>query len=176
MDNPLFLPIFPNQPTAAMPHSFGYRAHTRHLFARDFGKHGNIALSTYLHTYKVGDLVDIKGNGAVQKGLPHKFYHGKTGVVWNVTPRAIGIQVNKLHRNRIIRKKIHVRIEHVKKSTCRDDFLNRVRKNEQIKKDARATGKRTEIKRLPVQPRGTQHVKGTNVQDLFPLAYAGLNV
>ncbi len=51
-------------------------------------------------------MVDIKGNGAVQKGLPHKFYHGKTGVVWNVTPRAIGIQVNKLHRNRIIRKKI----------------------------------------------------------------------
>lgn len=37
--------------------------------------------------------MDIKGNGAVQKGLPHKFYHGKTGVVWNVTPRAIGIQV-----------------------------------------------------------------------------------
>jgi large subunit ribosomal protein L21e len=121
-------------------------------------------------------LVDIKGNGAVQKGLPHKFYHGKTGVVWNVTPRAIGIQVNKLHRNRIIRKKIHVRIEHVKKSTCRDDFLNRVRKNEQIKKDARATGKRVEIKRLPVQPRGRQFVKGANVQDLFPLAYAGLNV
>ena len=40
--------------------------------------------------------MDIKGNGAVQKGLPHKFYHGKTGVVWNVTPRAIGIQVRLL--------------------------------------------------------------------------------
>ena len=39
-----------------MPHSFGYRAHTRHLFARDFGKHGNIPLSTYLHVYKVGDV------------------------------------------------------------------------------------------------------------------------
>ena len=159
-----------------MPHSYGYRAHTRHLFAREFGQHGNIPLSTYLHTYKVGDLVDIKGNGAVQKGLPHKFYHGKTGVVWNVTPRAIGIQVNKLHRNRIIRKKIHVRIEHVKKSTCRIDFLNRVRKNEEIKKEARTTGKRVEIKRLPAQPRTGGHISGKNVQDLVPLAYAGLNV
>lgn len=84
--------------------------------------------------------------------------------------------MNKLHRNRIIRKKIHVRIEHVKKSTCRDDFLNRVRKNEAIKKEARATGKRTEIKRLPVQPRNTGFVSGRVVQDLFPLAYAGLNV
>lgn len=84
--------------------------------------------------------------------------------------------MNKLHRNRIIRKKIHVRIEHVKKSTCRDDFLNRVRKNEQIKRDARATGKRVEIKRLPVQPRNVGIISGKNVQDLFPLAYAGLNV
>lgn len=120
--------------------------------------------------------MDIKGNGAVQKGLPHKFYHGKTGVVWNVTPRAIGIQVNKLHRNRIIRKKIHVRIEHVKKSTCRDDFLNRVRKNEEIKKAARNGEKRVEIKRLPTQPRTGGTISGKNVQDLFPLAYAGLNV
>jgi hypothetical protein len=40
----------------AMPHSFGYRAHTRHLFAREFGQHGNIPLSTYLHVYKVGDV------------------------------------------------------------------------------------------------------------------------
>lgn len=123
-----------------MPHSFGYRAHTRHLFAREFGERGTIPLSTYLQNYRVGDLVDIKGNGAVQKGLPHKYYHGKTGVVWNVTPRAIGIQVNKLHRNRIIRKKIHVRVEHVKHSTCRQDFLNRVKLNEEKKKAAKASG------------------------------------
>jgi large subunit ribosomal protein L21e len=42
-----------------MPHSFGYRAHTRHLFARKFGQRGNIKLSTYLHTYKVGDVSKI---------------------------------------------------------------------------------------------------------------------
>lgn len=33
-------------------------------------------LSTYLVNYKVGDVVDIKGNGMIHKGLPHKFYHG----------------------------------------------------------------------------------------------------
>lgn len=30
---------------------------------------GMIALSTYLTQYRVGDIVDIKVNGAVQKGL-----------------------------------------------------------------------------------------------------------
>lgn len=28
-----------------------------------------IALGTYMKTYKVGDIVDIKANGAVQKGV-----------------------------------------------------------------------------------------------------------
>lgn len=44
-----------------------------------------IPLSVYLKQYRVGDIVDIKANGAVQKGMPHKVYHGKTGVVYNVT-------------------------------------------------------------------------------------------
>jgi large subunit ribosomal protein L21e len=59
-----------------MPHSFGLRARTRHLFSRAFREKGSIRLSTYLKTYKVGDIVDIKANGAVHKGMPHKFYHG----------------------------------------------------------------------------------------------------
>ena len=33
-------------------------------------------MSTYLITYRVGDIVDIKANAAQQKGMPHKFYHG----------------------------------------------------------------------------------------------------
>ena len=31
----------------------------------------------------------------VLQGMPHKVYHGRTGVVWNVTKRAIGVEVNK---------------------------------------------------------------------------------
>ena len=27
--------------------------------------------------------------------MPHKFYHGRTGIVWNVTKRALGVEVNK---------------------------------------------------------------------------------
>lgn len=36
-----------------MPHSFGYRARTRDMFARDFGKNGVNPLSIYLKNYKV---------------------------------------------------------------------------------------------------------------------------
>jgi large subunit ribosomal protein L21e len=58
-----------------------------------------------MKVYKVGDIVDIKGNGAVQKGMPYKFYHGKTGRVFNVTPHALGIIVNKRLRGKIIPKR-----------------------------------------------------------------------
>lgn len=36
-----------------------------------------------------------QGNGAQQKGMPHKSYHGRTGRVYNVTPHAVGVIVNK---------------------------------------------------------------------------------
>ena len=107
------------------------------------GERGTIRTSTYLQTYKVGQLVDIVGNGAVQKGMPHKFYHGKTGLVWNVTPRAVGVQVNKRVGNRILPKRLHVRIEHVKHSSSRKDFLERVIRNEKIKQDNKQSGSQT---------------------------------
>lgn len=78
-----------------MPAGHGLRSRTRDLFARAFRKKGYIPLSTYLKTYKIGDYVDVKVNGAVHKGMPHKFYHGRTGRVWNVTKRAIGVEINK---------------------------------------------------------------------------------
>lgn len=37
----------------------------------------------------------FQGHGAVQKGMPHKIYHGKTGRIFNVTPHAVGVVVNK---------------------------------------------------------------------------------
>lgn len=48
--------------------SGGLRAGTRYAFARRFRQKGSIPLSTYLRVFKVGDVVDIKANGAVQKG------------------------------------------------------------------------------------------------------------
>jgi large subunit ribosomal protein L21e len=82
-----------------MPAGHGVRARTRDSFSRPFRKKGYIPLTTYLRTYKIGDYVDVKVNGAVHKGMPHKFYHGRTGCVWNVTKRAIGVEINKQVRS-----------------------------------------------------------------------------
>ncbi|CAG9865324.1 unnamed protein product [Phyllotreta striolata] len=155
-----------------MTNSKGYRRGTRDLFARRFKKHGVIPLSTYLKVYKVGDIVDIKGNGAVQKGMPHKVYHGKTGRVFNVTAHALGVIVNKRVRGRIIPKRINIRIEHVNHSKCREDFLQRVKSNELLRKKAKEENVRVELKRLPAQPRQAHIVSGkAGAQLLAPIPY-----
>uniref|UniRef100_A0A8D2DDB0 60S ribosomal protein L21 n=1 Tax=Sciurus vulgaris TaxID=55149 RepID=A0A8D2DDB0_SCIVU len=78
-----------------MMNTKGKRRGTRYMFSRPFRKHGVVPLATYMRIYKKGDIVDIKGMGTVQKGMPHKCYHGKTGRVYNVTQHAVGIVVNK---------------------------------------------------------------------------------
>ncbi len=50
-----------------MPGGHGTRARTRDLFQRGFRQKGFIPLSVYLRTFKIGDYVDVKVNGAVQK-------------------------------------------------------------------------------------------------------------
>mmetsp|Transcript_10572 Transcript_10572/g.15845 ORF Transcript_10572/g.15845 Transcript_10572/m.15845 type:complete len:159 (-) Transcript_10572:32-508(-) len=134
-----------------MPHSFGVRGRTRKKFSRDFRTNGVNPLSIYLINYKIGDYVDIKANPSVHKGMPHKVYHGKTGVIWNITNRAIGVKVNKQVNGRIIVKKIIVRVEHLRPSRCRSDLQQRIVRNAKLLKEAK--GKKVVTKRLPKQPK-----------------------
>ena len=155
-----------------MPHSFGYRARTRDMFARPFRKRGVIPISTYFTEYNQGDFVDVVGNGAIHKGMPHKYYHGKTGIVWNVTKRAIGVEMKKQVGHRYMTKRIHVRVEHVKQSRCRVDFLARVKRNEALKAESRKTGKKVQMKRLPAQPKPGKAVRRhVDVETIAPAAY-----
>ena len=131
-----------------MPHHRGYRAKTRDLFSRPFRRHGQAPLSKLMATFHRGDYVDVKVDGSVHKGMPYKFYHGRTGRVFNVTPHAIGVLVNKQVRSRIVKKKIHARPEHLTLSRCREEFLNRVKNNEIFKK----SGKKDSLKRQPQGP------------------------
>ncbi len=48
--------------------------------------------------------------------MPFKFYHGRTGRVFNVNPRAIGVELLKRVGTRYMNKRINVRLEHIKRS------------------------------------------------------------
>ncbi|KZT43844.1 hypothetical protein SISSUDRAFT_977759 [Sistotremastrum suecicum HHB10207 ss-3] len=156
-----------------MPHSFGYRARTRHMFKRGFKEHGAIKLSTYIIPYRVGDIVDIKANAAQQKGMPHKYYHGRTGIVYNVTPRAVGVIINKIVGNRYIEKRVNIRVEHIRHSRCRQEFLDRVKSNHEAHREAKEKGERINLRRVPRLPRESRTVssKDNLPQTVVPVPY-----
>ncbi|KAK0725696.1 ribosomal protein L21e-domain-containing protein [Lasiosphaeris hirsuta] len=157
-----------------MGHAAGLRAGTRYAFSRNFREKGMIRLSTYLRQYRVGDIVDIKVNGAIQKGMAHKVYHGKTGVVYNVTKSAVGIIIYKKVGHRYIEKRINVRVEHISPSRSRDDFLRRVKQNAELKKQAKVEGKPVQLKRQPAMPREARTVSVSAAQKpetVAPIAY-----
>merc|ERR1711981_475168 len=153
-----------------MTNAHGKRRGTRYMFSKEFRNKGMPGLSTYMHVYKRGDIVDIKGNGAIQKGMPHKVYHGKTGRVYNVTQHAVGVIVNKRVRGDIIAKRINLRVEHAK---SRLGFINRVHKNEETRKANLKSDNKPVLKRIPVQPRKAHVVKAKRAGEEFvaPIPY-----
>ncbi|KAF7347120.1 hypothetical protein MVEN_01466200 [Mycena venus] len=162
-----------------MPHSFGYRARTRHMFKRGFKEHGPVKLSTFLINYHVGDIVDIKANAAQQKGYAPQILPRvralRTGIVYNVTPSAVGVIVYKVVGNRYIEKRVNLRVEHVRHSKCRQEFLDRVKRNHEAHVEAKEKGERVNLKRIPVQPREARTVAsatGDNIpQTMVPVPY-----
>uniref|UniRef100_A0A2K5YAK1 Large ribosomal subunit protein eL21 n=1 Tax=Mandrillus leucophaeus TaxID=9568 RepID=A0A2K5YAK1_MANLE len=132
-----------------MTNTKGKRRGTQYMFSRPFRKHGVVVpLATYMRIYKKGDIIDIKGMGTFQKGMPHKYYHGKTGRVYNVTQHAVGIVVNKQVKGKILAKRINVH-----------GFLKRVKENDQKKKEAKKKGTWVQLKRQPAPPREAHFVR-----------------
>jgi large subunit ribosomal protein L21e len=126
---------------------------------------------------KVGDYVDIFADPSIHKGMPHKFYHGRTGIVFNVTKSAIGVRVNKFVNGRIIEKRIHVRIEHVRKSKCQSEIIRRKRENEVAKENARKTGVQVVVKRSATMPKEAYYLAAAGGEELTtiqPLPFSDL--
>lgn len=74
----------------------------------------------------LGDFVEILTDGSQHKGMPFMYYHGRTARVFNVNPRSVGVSLRKRVRGRQVEKRFHVRIEHLRPSKCREEFVKRV--------------------------------------------------
>ena len=103
--------------------------------------------------------------------MPYKVYHGKTGVIYNVSKSAVGIIIYKRVRNRYIEKRVNVRVEHISLSRSREEFLNRVKENAKKRKEAKEKGTTVFLKRLPVAPREGHRVEAQKPETVVPVAY-----
>jgi large subunit ribosomal protein L21e len=64
-----------------MKKSKGYRRGTRRLLKKAPRERGKLKLGKLLYAYEVGSQVKIKADSSVQKGLPHRRFHGRIGTV-----------------------------------------------------------------------------------------------
>ena len=104
--------------------------------------------------------------------MPYKIYHGKTGVIYNVTKSAVGVIIYKRVGNRYIEKRVNVRIEHVNHSRSREEFLRRVKENAAKKKKAKEAGESVFLKRQPAMPRDARTVQmSAGVETVTPVPY-----
>jgi large subunit ribosomal protein L21e len=93
-----------------MTKSKGFRKKTRSLLRRKPREHGKLGLSRLLRGYEPGDKVVIKIDPSVHKGMPHRRYHGKVGVI--VSKRGRSYEIKVTQGNAV--KDIIVRPEHLR--------------------------------------------------------------
>jgi large subunit ribosomal protein L21e len=90
--------------------SHGFRARTRSLMSKRVRTRGLSPVSSVLIDYEVGQRVDVVIDPGVHKGMPHRRYNGRTGVVAGLRGRAIvvSLKVDKATKTLIIRRE-HLR-------------------------------------------------------------------
>jgi len=93
-----------------MPKSKGYRRKTRLLLKKKTRERGKLSLSRLLHGYEPGDKVVIQIDSSIHKGIPHRRYHGKVGVI--IAKRGRSYEVNVTQGEAA--KEIIIRPEHLR--------------------------------------------------------------
>ncbi|CDY50892.1 BnaCnng19840D [Brassica napus] len=77
--------------------------------------------------------------------------------------------------NRIIKKRLHVRVEHVQQSRCAEEFKLRIKKNDELKAAAKARGETISTKRQPKGPKPGFMVEGMTLETVTPIPYDVVN-
>jgi large subunit ribosomal protein L21e len=93
-----------------MSKSRGFRKKTRSLLKKKPRERGKLGLSRLLRTYEPGDKVVIKIDPSVHKGMPHRRYQGKVGVI--VSKRGRAYEINVTQGDAV--KEVIVRPEHLR--------------------------------------------------------------
>ncbi|MEM1507792.1 MAG: 50S ribosomal protein L21e [Candidatus Bathyarchaeia archaeon] len=96
-----------------MPLSHGYRRKTRALLRKRVRERGKSSLSRLLYEYKPGDKVVIDIDPSIHKGMPHRRYHGRVGVIVAKRGRSYEVNVTQGEASKLI----IVRPEHIKPFT-----------------------------------------------------------
>lgn len=88
-----------------MRRSHGFRQGTRKILRRAKPDRGRLHIRRVMHPYAEGDRVGIVLDGGQQKGMPHRRFHGRSGVVEKKQGNAyiIAVKDGNMHKTVIAR-------------------------------------------------------------------------
>ncbi len=89
-----------------MARARGFRRKTRYVLKKNSVR----GLSYILNSYSNGDKVSIIIDPREHKGMPHRRYHGKIGIVEGATKRALKVRVRIGDKHKIL----YTRLAHVR--------------------------------------------------------------
>jgi len=82
--------------------SKGYRSRTRALLSREPREKGKVPVGKLLHILEPGEKIRIKINPSVHKGMPHRRFHGKIGIIKGKRGRSYLVEVPLGRQKRVI--------------------------------------------------------------------------
>lgn len=88
----------------------GIRRKTRYKFRKEKRSKGKISITRYFQSFNVGDRVYLGVESAVQKGMYHPRFMGKSGVIKGKRGRCYEVAINDLGKEKIlIAHPVHLR-------------------------------------------------------------------
>ncbi|MBU2639180.1 MAG: 50S ribosomal protein L21e [Nanoarchaeota archaeon] len=78
------------------------RRKTRSLFKKNVKDKGKISIRAYLQKFKEGDIVVLKSEPAVQKGMYFRRFHGKHGLIAGKQGTNYKIKINDRGKEKLV--------------------------------------------------------------------------
>ena len=78
----------------------GLRRKTRYKFSKEKRRRGKISITKYFQTFKAGERVYLSVEPAVQKGMYHPRFMGKTGIIKSKRGRCYEVMINDIGKEK----------------------------------------------------------------------------
>jgi large subunit ribosomal protein L21e len=80
----------------------GFRRRTRYKLSKNVRDKGKISLTKYFQEYNEGERVKLSLEPAVQKGVFHPRFNGKSGIVQRKEGECYEVMIRDIHKNKLL--------------------------------------------------------------------------
>jgi large subunit ribosomal protein L21e len=85
-----------------MAHHNGTRKKTRYKLKKDLRRRGIVPVTAVIQHFEIGQKVHVVCEPSIQKGMPNRRFHGKTGTVMGQRGRAWVLSIRDGDKDKVV--------------------------------------------------------------------------